>query len=70
MTQPRLVQAQRRVVLEQLKKNSDDLIFELLAEIMSIERDHRESRYGVVPDIRAAIERVADLDTPEQQEAE
>ena len=70
MTQPRLVQAQRRVVLEQLKENSDDLTFELLAEIMAIERDHRESRYGVRQEIKAAIERVADHDIPEKQEEE
>ena len=68
MTQPRLAQAQRRVVIEQLRENSDDLTFDLLAEIMAIERDHRESRYGVRQDIKAAIERIADHDLAESED--
>jgi len=67
MNKPRRIAAQRRVVLEELKTNTNDVVFDLLAEILSIERVHRDRRYGVRPDIKAQIERVADRQIADQQ---
>lgn len=60
MTQLNKVQAQRKIVLEELKKNSSNEIFELLADILSIEREHKDNKHGVKDSIKSAIDRVAD----------
>ena len=70
MAQQRRVAAQRQVVLEQLKANSEGVVFELLADILSIEREHRDNRHGVRPAIKSAIDRVADHDLPTESEQE
>ena len=64
MTQSRKIQAQRKVVLEELKKNSNAMIFGLLADILSIEREHRDNKHGVRESIKTAIDRTADHDLP------
>ncbi len=62
MKQSKRVMAQRQIVLEQLKANSNELVFELLADILSIEREHRDHKQGVREAIKAAIDRTADHD--------
>jgi hypothetical protein len=62
MSQAKRISAQRNVVLEQLKANSNDIIFELLADILSIEREHRDHKHGVKEAVRDAIDRVAKHD--------
>jgi hypothetical protein len=66
MAQSRRVAAQRQVVLEELKANSSPVIFELLGDILSIEREHRDHKHGVREAIKAAVERVAEHDLPEE----
>ncbi len=68
MVKSKRVAAQRQVVLEQLHANSGETIFELLADILSIEREHRDHPHGVREAIKAAIDRVADHDIPEDLE--
>ena len=68
MAQRQRVAAQRQVVLEQLKANSDGVVFELLADILSIEREYRDHRHGVRPAIKSAIDRVADHDLSSDSE--
>ena len=58
----RKVQSQRRIVLEELRKNADDLKFDLLADILSIEREHIDNKHGVKESIKTAIDRIADHD--------
>ena len=70
MAQKQRVSAQRQVVLEQLKANSEGVVFELLADILSIEREYRDHRHGVRPAIKSAIDRVADHDLPNELEPE
>ena len=62
MSQAKRVAAQRKVVIEQLRENSNDVIFELLADILSIEREHRDHKHGVKEAVRDAIDRVAEHD--------
>lgn len=59
---------QRKVVLEQLRANADDNVFDLLADILSIEREHRDHRYGVKEAIKNAIDRVAESDASDGAE--
>ncbi|MFC1926922.1 hypothetical protein ACFLWV_04145 [Chloroflexota bacterium] len=66
MGQAQRIAAQRNVVIEQLRANSSELIFELLADILSIEREHRDHPHGVKEAIRATIDRVAEYDIPEE----
>ncbi len=65
MVQRRKAVGQRQVVLEQLKANSTDTVFELLSDILSIEREHRDHKRGVVEAVRSAIDRVATHDVPD-----
>lgn len=67
MSQARRISAQRKLVLEQLKEHSNDVVFELLADILSIEREHRDHKHGVKEAIRDAIDRVAQHDIPEEE---
>ena len=60
------VNTQRKVVLEQLKANSDDTIFGLLSDILSIEREHRDNKHGVREAIKSVIDRVADHDLSDE----
>ena len=62
MSQAKRVAVQRKVVIEQLRENSNDVIFELLADILSIEREHRDHKHGVKEAVRDAIDRVAEHD--------
>ena len=64
MVQRRMAQ-QRTVVVEQLREHADDIVFELLSDILEIEREHRERKHGVKVAIKAAVERFADHDLPE-----
>lgn len=66
MTQNKRVKAQRQVVIEQLKVNSSETIFELLSDILSIEREHREHKHGVREAIKSALDRVADHDVSDE----
>ena len=68
MSQAKRVAAQRRVVIEQLKENSNEVIFELLADILSIEREHRDHKHGVKESVKDAIDRVAEHDIPFDEE--
>ncbi len=68
MSQAKRIAAQRKVIIEQLKVNSNDVIFELLADILSIEREHRDHKHGVKEAVRDAIDRVAEHDISYNQE--
>jgi len=62
MPQLKKVSEQRKAVLQQLQANSNDVVFELLADILSIEREHRDHKHGVKEAVKTAIERVAEHD--------
>lgn len=68
MSQAKRIAAQRKVILEQLKEHSNDVTFELLADILSIEREHRDHKHGVKEAVRDAIDRVAEYDISHNQE--
>ena len=68
MTQSKRVAAQRKVVVEQLQVNSSPVVFDLLVEILSIEREHRDHKHGVQIAIKNAIERVAEHDLTDNSE--
>ena len=70
MAERRKIAGQRQVVLEQLKTNSSDIVFELLSDILSIEREHRDHKRGVVDAVRSAIDRVATHDLPGDRESQ
>ncbi len=68
MTKSGKVQEQRKVVLEELRKNSNGVIFDLLADILSIEREHTDNKYRVKESIKSAIDRTADHDIQSNRE--
>ncbi len=68
MTQSKRVAVQRRVVLDELKVNSDPVVFELLADILSIEREHKDHKHGVREAIKTAVERTAAHDLPAESD--
>ena len=70
MVERRKAAGQRQVVLEQLRANSSEAVFELLSDILSIEREHRDHKRGVVEAVRSAIDRVATHDLPVNGEGE
>ena len=67
MSMSKRVNEQRKVVLEQLKANSDDTVFELLVDILSVEREYRGHSHGRRAAVKAQIERVADHDLAKGQ---
>ena len=69
MGQADKIAAQRRVVLEELERNSDGAVFEALSDVLATEREYRENRYGVKDAIRKIVERVADDYDPGEEVA-
>ena len=70
MARQRRIAGQRRLVLEQLKANSDEVVFKLLSDILDIEREYRDHRHGVRQAVKSAIDRVAEHDLPSESEQE
>ncbi len=68
MPQQERVAAQRKLVLDQLRANCSDVVFELLSDILSIEREHRDHKHGVREKVKRAIDVVADHDLPAETE--
>ena len=66
MPQKERIAAQRKLVIDELRANSTDIVFELLADILSIEREHRDHKHGVKEKIKRAIDVVAEHDIPEE----
>ena len=69
MGQADKIAAQRRVVLEELERNSDGAVFEALSDVLATEREYRENRHGVKDAIRKIVERVADDYEPGEEVA-
>lgn len=65
MPQVNRIAKQRKLVVEQLHANSDEVIFELLSDILSIEREHIDNKHGVKEKIKRAIDVVAEHDLPD-----
>lgn len=67
MGQTEKIAAQRKVVLEELERNSKGAVFEAVAEVLATEREYRENRYGVKDAIRKTLERLADEYDPGEE---